>query len=1176
MGVRFARQAAGGLDTMFDQYPDVAAGLSFVGSETSPLYRASVQKKFGLDEAQTQKLQNLQPGANGGTSMKYGYVIFSDKPDNDIADEFSMSQFTGWIVPTRLNVKAGEYIAVHEFGHAVARHMGKQGSSPEEWSWARDIESVLARGTDVAVERTRALVTDDLPDGGKRTGSEQFKRAISEYAGASPDEAFAESWAEIHLSDNPRPYAIGFVNGFSEGLGVPVPTSKIAKAYKRKFATREEAARFAANARWGGKKNDAVGSDSTSTQFEPWKSQPGIPEIEAEWKRRFPHMQIGFRDTAPNKANELAATFTELAAQYPEVAARIKYVGDQRGMNDINPRGWRPLYALGDSWQTGEWLRFNSDYSADAMDNVKRDAVATAWSPEGTWDLTRTLNGRRISGTRSIMVHEFGHQVDYWLREKALAAAATGAKNHDKLVQSTRIKIKNELNKSNPLVSPVSRVTVPRDVKQAMKEALSQYSNKNGRETFAEAFVEYHLSDAPRSAARQIISNTFTNVGLPVPVMPAVDAITKAYQRKYGSRSEAGRAAANARWGGRTAKTGTAETAAVQIEPWVDQGSIKDINKAFNERWGERTILDLTGADINAANGIADGLNELLTLYPDTELHFVGTEDVFKNAFSGRGVSLPPSLSKERKKELIDLGQQFGIPAMGAGVAGSYITTVQGIRINADLIAPNEALRFALSSVQSEDNNFYAKTGLMGKGKISTVVKETAKRTLVHEFGHAIDFTGSHPFGMVPVSKRTESSADPVGRAMAGMAMTPESRKKFVANYIGEYASTNSPELFAEVFTEYHLNPKPRKLSVDQAQHVMKQANKTLAQPSMSNGIEKAYQRKYGSRTEAARAAANARWGNRAKTEDTGSDSGSVDRYVPSEKLLDAIDKSAAIDDPPVPFEEFAKTPEGKKIIAEYAEKVFANEDFPEQVGKYAASILYRNARRQAEERVFYGELEEWPGHIASNQQKLKEILATQPVTINLTSDDLEKVFQDGRFKSQFETGDSEGAYNPEKRNETEAIVFGYSTRTTSPEKRPIYGSIPEFGAAALARPGETGTWLYGDTRVVLKDSVRSRTTFTAGDSLGMGWNPSSVENPRLNGASLTTKKPYVGYIEAQIHGGVNVSDIKELVVKDPRKAYPNSPDPKDSVAAKIGKQFGIPVRVLDLDGTVTTLGESA
>ncbi len=1600
VSIRFARQAAAGLDAMFEQYPDVAAGLSFVGGTSSPLYRPTVQKKLGLSDAETTKLLGYLPnGCFGGTSMKYGFIVFSEDSDNLVQDAFSKNQYSGWVVPTRSNVKAGEYIAVHEFGHAVARHMGKQSSSDVRWQ--NDLQSVLDKGNSAAWKSTRPLVTKINEFGRETTGSREISKALSEYGAADPDEAFAESWAEIHLSDSPRPYATTWVNGFAEGLGVPVPTSRVAKAYKRKFATREEAARFAANARWGGKKADvpastriaaaewtdlpttdaieeewqrrfpnikvdlvgikpdvaneaaaafvenaalfpevaerigviqgsyisaamsarqpvwdpvtkkyrsgririsslytkekfddavkrgqesglfvagsydpsrivngrpmtgvrsvmthefghhvdywlgsmtdgrspspagakdhdkfmqstklkikkefqktlvpgakadvkfAIGktisryattnnrelfaesfaefytsanprpaartiiesafanmgvpvpssiqkaykrkyatrreaaqaaararwgnrapkvdaiSPVYSADFEPWQNQKGNPEIAAELRRRFPDLNVSFREANVAISNEVAATFVELADQYPEVAARIKNIGDELGMRDLEPAasGYPMNGALGDAANGSDqaaspWIRINAKYSTEGFDDIARTGAESGFKPKGVFNLDRTLNDRTLSGVRSVMTHEFGHHVDYWLTDQFKKKYRL--QGYEAELQRNALKDAGARAFGGPI------------------KGLSEYASRNDRELFAEAFAEYQLSSSPRGLSRRIIEDAFISVGLPVPTAPAT-VIAKAYQRKYGSRSEAGRAAANARWGGRGAETGTAETAAVQIEPWVDQGSIKDINREFNKRWGERTILDLTGADIDAANGIADGLNELLTLYPDTELHFVGTEGVFKDAFSGRGVSLPSNLSQERKKELIELGQQFGVPPMGEGVAGSYITTVQGIRINAKLIAPGgEAIRFAVSSFVSEENNFYAKTGLTNEGTLSTSKKEAAKRTLVHEFGHAIDFTGSQAFGMKPVSKRNESSTDPVGRAMAGIVITPESRKKFVANYIGEYASTNSPELFAEVFTEYHLNPKPRKLSVDQAKYVMQRGNKTLAQPSMSNGIEKAYQRKYGSRTEAARAAANARWGNsatedgsyrmshqpsevgprahnltedggegeyltddvyahperysgagatvvketmaqlkqakgnpdaivtihrwapegnaiesgnwvslsktyaeqhgesnssgkagsvislevpaktirfagddlaefgywpssadaiakaykrkyatraeaaraaanarwgnRAKTEDTGSDSGSVDRFMPSEKLLNAIAEAAIAQQSSI---DFLKTAMGKELIAHYAEKVFSNEPDPIQSSQIAFQTLY-TAHFLAET-----ERSEYPENVIPNENKLQKILTTQPVIINITSEDFAAVGVDGRFKSQFETGDSMGLYDPKVRKKVEASLFGYNTTTTSPEKRPIYGSIDPDGPLNPA----SSTWRYGDVRVVLKDNVKDRTTFTPTDSLTGATVPSPIKNPGRHSISLNMDDPYAGYIETQIHGGVKMSDIAEIVIKDSRRLLSNSPAPRDTDAAKIGKTWDIPVRVIDLNGTVTTLGESA
>jgi hypothetical protein len=374
--------------------------------------------------------------------------------------------------------------------------------------------------------------------------------------------------------------------------------------------------------------------------------------------------------------------------------------------------------------------------------------------------------------------------------------------------------------------------------------------------------------------------------------------------------------------------------------------------------------------------------------------------------------------------------------------------------------------------------------------------------------------------------------------------------------------------LFAEAFTEYQLSDNPRGMS----RRVIEDAFIGVGLPvpvAPATVITKAYKRKYGSRSEAGRAAARARWGNRAKVKDTASDSGSVDRYVPSEKLLDAIDKAVTKDTSdlsevaPKAFDDFAETPEGKELIAQYAEKVFPDEDFPERVGRYALRKLYDAHKFHAMERATYP-----PERIESNEKQLKEILATQPVVVNITSEDFAKVIEDGRFKTQHETGDSGGTYGPEMRNEAEAVMFGYNTRRTPPQKRPVYGSIPPSGPAT--GPGSEGsaTWLYGDVRVVLNDAVKDRTTFTTNDSFGMAFAVSPVKNPNMRGTSMYFDKPYGSYIEAQIHGGVQLSDIKEIVMRDMSGGT--------NIGAKLGKRLGIPVRVVSLDGTVTTLGESA
>lgn len=150
------------------------------------------------------------------------------------------------------------------------------------------------------------------------------------------------------------------------------------------------------------------------------------------------------------------------------------------------------------------------------------------------------------------------------------------------------------------------------------------------------------------------------------------------------------------------------------------------------------------------------------------------------------------------------------------------------------------------------------------------------------------------------------------------------------------------------------------------------------------------------------------------------------------------------------------------------------------------------------------------------------------------------------RFKSQFETSSSGGAYNNQLRSHSEE--FGLDVRrSTNPTKRPIYGYV-----AANAREVVN----YGDAEVVLKQSVRPRTSITFGDSL-VEFNSSRavgtpMNAPRMEGAAssqwskayhrATQKTPEavgsvlrsntVGnlYIEAQVHGGVTVEDFEKII----------------------------------------------
>lgn len=544
VSVRFARQAADGLDTMFQQYPDVAAGLSFVGSTSSPLYRPTVQKKFGLSDAETAKLMKSLPfGCFGGTSMKYGYIVFSGDSDNAVEDAFSMNQYSGWVVPTRLDVKAGKYIAVHEFGHAVARHMGKQSAGNE--NWMTGTQDVLDKGTSGAWKKTTPLVTEVDEFGRKTTGSKNISKALSQYGAADPDEAFAESWAEIHLSDSPRPYAATWVKGFAEGLGVPVPASSIAKAYKRKYATREEAARAAANARWGNRTKTDAPATPTGPKIEPWVDQKTAAAVDKEFNRRWgDRTRMRLTGASAESANGFAEAMNEMMTLYPDTDVYL--MGTQTGLTQMMKAGDFPPSmgdyekglasrlrtprmnegVLGDYMPMLKSIRLNKKYAAKNGQSrvvVKASEVSGHFTPTGAY--TDRTAAKRTA------IHEFGHALD---------------------LQSSSRMSDAQRNLRNDAFDPVYKAAVDSGatsyagVRRFTAAEVGKYASVDKLELFAETFVEYHLSPTPRQLSVDHVKWKLGTAGLAPAPSTVSGPVTKFVSSK---RSAAGRKAAEARWG---------------------------------------------------------------------------------------------------------------------------------------------------------------------------------------------------------------------------------------------------------------------------------------------------------------------------------------------------------------------------------------------------------------------------------------------------------------------------------------------------------------------------------------------------------------------------------------------------------------------------------------------------
>jgi hypothetical protein len=168
-------------------------------------------------------------------------------------------------------------------------------------------------------------------------------------------------------------------------------------------------------------------------------------------------------------------------------------------------------------------------------------------------------------------------------------------------------------------------------------------------------------------------------------------------------------------------------------------------------------------------------------------------------------------------------------------------------------------------------------------------------------------------------------------------------------------------------------------------------------------------------------------------------------------------------------------------------------------------------------------------------------------VGIRITPDRLESFLNDGRYKTQFETGTSGGLLSTSLRADAEEQMFGYKLDLDA-GLRPVYGYL--VGSADEMGPIGKG---YGNVLLKLKSETNARTTFSLTDSLGYGraggLAPSSLLEPTLgswppgidpveaNGVLQKLAGSGIGgYVEAQIHGGVNTSDIAEVIFSTERE----------------------------------------
>lgn len=141
----------------------------------------------------------------------------------------------------------------------------------------------------------------------------------------------------------------------------------------------------------------------------------------------------------------------------------------------------------------------------------------------------------------------------------------------------------------------------------------------------------------------------------------------------------------------------------------------------------------------------------------------------------------------------------------------------------------------------------------------------------------------------------------------------------------------------------------------------------------------------------------------------------------------------------------------------------------------------------------------------------------------------LDALARDGVYRSQFETGTSNGgltAHPGGERWEWESRLFGGAYDHANPADRPKYGALNH------RKLSQGGAPRFGSAHLRLREAVLDRTTFCY---------PDSVFDPVDFGTAgrfalielIDERDPLDNYVEAHVHGPVTLDDV-EVLVLDP------------------------------------------
>jgi hypothetical protein len=166
------------------------------------------------------------------------------------------------------------------------------------------------------------------------------------------------------------------------------------------------------------------------------------------------------------------------------------------------------------------------------------------------------------------------------------------------------------------------------------------------------------------------------------------------------------------------------------------------------------------------------------------------------------------------------------------------------------------------------------------------------------------------------------------------------------------------------------------------------------------------------------------------------------------------------------------------------------------------------------------------PATTPSELLTVDQALRLRPITITANDAGIAGILRDQRFKSQFETGSSGGAFAPDLRRDIEATYLKVPLDTPD-AKRPIYGALGLAPLMPFVRS-------YGDYTFLLKPEVKQRSTYTLGDSLDFRLK-SKTWNRRGSGELATSvASPYLEAQVSRLNQPLLLSDVDRVLMTRP------------------------------------------